>query len=115
MPAKDSSIDIVGFSGMNNVKEKEGFYSAEGVTEPRIILNADVDQTGGVFKRPGVTKAITLANGTGLWAGLTCSLFVDGGTLYRFTPPTILAIGNVGAPATIYTAVDMTGSYSISN
>ena len=115
MPAKDSSIDIVGFSGMNNVKEKEGFYSAEGVTEPRIILNADVDQTGGVFKRPGITKAITLANGTGLWAGLTCSLFVDGGTLYRFTPPTILAIGSVGSRGFPISYVEIEGKVYFSN
>ena len=115
MATKDSSIDIVGFSGMNNVKEKEGFYSADGVTEPRIILNADVDQTGGVFKRPGITKVITLASGIGLWAGLTCSLFVDGGTLYRFTPPTILSIGSVGSRGFPLSYVEIEGKVYFSN
>ena len=96
MPAKDGSIDIVGFSGMNNVKEKEGFYSAEGIAEPRIILNADVDQTGGVFKRPGVTKVLSLTDGVCVWAGLNCSLVIDNEKLYRLTPPIKTEIGTIG-------------------
>jgi hypothetical protein len=84
MPKNKPDIEITGFSGMNNVKEKEGFTDANGVAEPRIILNADVDQTGRVSVRHGVTKVLTLTNAHSLWAGLTCCLFVDNERLYRY-------------------------------
>jgi len=94
-------IIINGFSGMNNVKTDENLFSAKGVAEPRIILNADIDISQSLVAREGQTKVLSLTKGHSLWGGISCALFVDNGTLYRFTPPTkvsIAAIGDRGVP-----------------
>lgn len=93
MPGKPISINA--FSGMNNVKQDEGFFSAEGVAEPRIILNADLGINQSIAARPGTTRILSLTAGHSLWAGLRCALFVDSGTLYRFTPPGSVSIGAI--------------------
>ena len=92
-------IAINGFSGMNNVKHDENFYSSKGIAEPKIILNADVDITQSVVKRPGTTKVTGLTLPHSLWAGLSCMLCVSGGYLYRLrngTATSIAAIGDRG-------------------
>jgi hypothetical protein len=78
-------ISIAGFSGMNNVKQDESFYSAEGIAEPKIILNADVGITQGVVARPGMTRVVVLPGAHSLWAGLSCMLCVADGVLYRIS------------------------------
>ena len=91
-------ISISGFSGMNNVKTDENFYSdaKAGIAEPRIILNADVDISQSLIAREGTTKLLSLTKGHSLWGGISCALFVDSGVLYRFTPPTKVSIGTIG-------------------
>lgn len=95
MRKKDADINIVGFSGMNNVKESEGFFSDDGIAEPRIIHNADVDQTGTISVRHGFSKMISVVGSHSLWAGLSCSLFVANNKLYRFLPPSYVEIGTI--------------------
>jgi hypothetical protein len=80
-------ISINGFSGMNNVKIDENLYSSNGIAEPRIILNADVDITQMVNKREGTTKLISLPGSHSLWGGISCMLCVSNGGLYRLNPP----------------------------
>jgi len=87
-----SEISINAFSGMNNVKRNENFFSAEGVAEPKIILNADVGITQSLIARDGQIKILALTKAHSLWSGLSCTLFVDNGTLYRFTPPTKVSV-----------------------
>jgi hypothetical protein len=115
MPAKTADIDVNGFSGMNNVKRDENFFSSEGIAEPKIILNADVDITQSIVARPGTTKILSLVKGSSLWSGISCSLFVDNGTLYRFTPPTKTAVGVIGDRGAPVDFVDVEGKVYFSN
>ena len=108
-------ISINGFSGMNNVKRDENFYSEKGIAEPRIILNADVDITQSITKRPGTTRILSLTAAHSLWAGLSCSLFIDNGTLYRFTPPTKTSIGSIGDRGAPVSFVEAEGKVYFSN
>jgi len=96
MPATTADIDIKGFSGMNNVKRDENFYSAEGIAEPKITLNADVGITQSIVARPGTTKVISLTGAHSLWAGLSCMLCVAGESLYRISQGEAVLIAEIG-------------------
>ena len=78
-----TEININSFSGANNIKSAEDFYSAKGVAAPRIILNADVDLTGKLTMRKGRTLHINLPGAHSLWAGNLCCLAVAENVLYR--------------------------------
>jgi hypothetical protein len=86
-------IAINGFSGMNNIKTTEGFYAAEGIAEPRILLNADVDISQGIIVRSGTTKVVDLPGAHSLWGGNQCTLVAALGTLYRFRNDAVTPLG----------------------
>lgn len=91
------SIDILKFSGFNDVKTSEGFYSDEQakVAEPAAILNADLDIRGRLVKRNGRTLYASLTGAHSLWAGLSCMLCADGSKLYRVVNGTIRDVGSI--------------------
>jgi len=108
-------ISISGFSGMNNVKRDENFYSEEGIAEPRIILNADVDITQSIVSRPGTTRVTTISSPHSLWAGLSCMLCVAGGSLYRISNDVAVSIGVIGDRNTPVSYVEIEGKVYFSN
>ena len=93
-------INIKGFSGANNVKLDERFYSKPSIliAEPRVILNADVDLTGKLVARVGKKLVTTLSGAHSLWAGLSCRLCVAGGYLYRIIDDNATSICAVLGP-----------------
>jgi hypothetical protein len=90
-----AEINVHGFSGSNNVKTEEKFFSKKGVCEPRVILNADIDLTGRVVKRQGKDLAITLSGAHSLWAGNTCMLCAANGVLYRISQGKAVNLGTI--------------------
>jgi hypothetical protein len=94
-----SEININGFSGANNVKTSEAFFSKKGIVEPRVILNADVDVTGALVQRGGQTLFWTLPGAHSLWAGTTCMLCSAAGALYRNVGGVAVNVGTVAGPA----------------
>lgn len=120
MPSFESAprynpIDINAFSGMNNVKSSENFFSAEGVAEPKIILNADVDITSRLVVREGMTKVISLANAHSLWAGLSCMLCVANNVLYRITQNTAVSMGTINCKDDPLSFIEIEGLVYFSN
>lgn len=115
MQKPKSSIDIFGFSGMNNVKRVEDFFSADGIAEPRVILNADVDITQHLVVREGVQKVIDLANVHSLWGGLSCMLCVADDVLYRIEQDTAVVIGALGSRGESVSYVEEQDKVYISN
>lgn len=54
---------VKGFSGMNNVKDSTAFLTdRNGISTPRVILNADVSSDRSLSKRSGYTKLFSLTN-----------------------------------------------------
>ena len=92
-----ADININGFSGANNIKDEERFFSnvSKGIAEPRVILNADIDLVGQLNKRKGKTLFITKAGAHSLWAGNTCMLFAAGGVLYRIAQGEAVNVGTL--------------------
>lgn len=95
---KRVAVDVLGFSGMNDVKESEGFFSKEGIAEPSAILNADVDINGRLVKRTGKTLIKALSGAHSLWAGLNCMLCASLGVLYRVNDGTTVAVTTISGP-----------------
>ena len=93
-----STIDLLRFKGMNNIKAAEGFADSKGVIEPRVILNADVDINGRLVKRTGATLATTLAGAHSLWAGANCMLCVAAGKLYKVNQGVATELSSVDGP-----------------
>ena len=110
-------INTKGFSGANNVKIGERFYShvTTGIVEPRVILNSDVDLSGKLVARKGRTLFVTLANSHSLWAGVSCMLCVSGGYLYRLAGGRATQIGAVNPLKHPYSYVDADDKVYISN
>ena len=95
------SIDVLKFTGMNDVKTSEGFYAdaKARIAEPAAILNADLDIRGRLIKRKGRTLYASLIGAHSLWAGVSCMLCADGSSLYRVINRTLTNIGPVSGPA----------------
>jgi hypothetical protein len=110
-----SEINVNGFSGANNVKDEERFYSKPGIAEPRVILNADVDLTNHLSVRKGKTLFITLAGAHSLWAGNNCMLCVANGILYRNIQGHAINIGAVAGPKYPFSYIDVDDKVYISN
>jgi hypothetical protein len=110
-----SEIQINSFSGTNNVKIEEDFYSAKGVAAPRLILNADVDLVGRLIKRGGMTLFFSLSGAHSLWAGNTCMLCVANGILYRNVQGQAVNIGAVAGPRYPFSYIDVDDKVYISN
>ena len=110
-----SEININGFSGANNVKSEEDFYSAKGVASPRIILNADVDLTGRLSVRKGKKLLIALPGAHSLWAGNNCMLCVANGILYRNVNGQAITIGAVAGPKHSFSYIDVDDKVYLAN
>ena len=110
-----SSIDSNSFSGMNNVKVSERFFSKKGIIEPRVILNADVDETGKLIKREGQTLFWNLSGAHSLWAGNTCMLCVADGILYQNINGVAVNVGTVDSTKYPYSFIDAEDKIYISS
>jgi hypothetical protein len=112
-------IAAVRFAGMNNVKTSEGFFidAENGIVEPRIILNADVDLQGRLVKRAGRTLRITLPGAHSLWACNSAMMCVANGRLYRIVQGAAVKIGSVvvDGPAAPVSYLEVEGRIYASN
>ena len=90
------NIEILKFTGMNNIKESEDFFVKKGVCEPRIILNADVDEANHLAKRDGYTEHILLANCHSVWGGDTCMLAMSGSVIKHITGEVATTVEDIG-------------------
>jgi len=108
-------INVSGFSGANNVKAEEGFYSKRGIAEPRVILNADVDLSGRLNSRKGKTLHVSLSGAHSLWAGTSCMLCAAAGRLYRISQGGAVNVGAIAGPKSQLSYVEAEGKVYISN
>lgn len=110
-----AEISINGFSGANNIKIDERFYSKSNIAEPRVILNADVDVTGKLVLRTGKTAYLTLANSHSLWAGISCMLCAADGVLYRIRDGVKTNVGTITGPKYPLSYIDADDKVYVSN
>jgi len=112
-----AEIDIKGFSGANNVKDKERFFISRAIAEPRVILNADADLTGKLSQRPGKTLFWTLPGSHSLWSPPTnlCMLCAANGILYRNISGVATSAGTISGPKYPLSYVEAEGKVYISN
>jgi len=110
-------ITVARFVGMNNVKTSEAFFvdAENGIVEPKIILNADVDLQGRLIKRAGKTLRITLAGAHSLWACKSCMMCVAGGRLYRISQGVAVDVGAVDGPVSPVSYLEVEGKVYASN
>lgn len=106
-----SEINIQGFVGANNVNER--FFVKNGIVEPRLILNANVDLSGDITKREGQTLFLAMEGAHSLWAGTSCMLCAAKGILYRIRQGKAENVGTVSGDALNYAEVE--GKVYISN
>ena len=110
-----SEINITGFSGANNLKQDERFYSKKGIAEPRVILNADVDIVGHLNIRQGKTLFISLPGAHSLWANESCMLCAANGTLYRLDGGRTISLCSISGPKYPLSYESVNGKVYISN
>jgi len=110
-------IGISRFVGMNNVKTSEGFFvdAKNGIVEPRLILNADVDLEGRLIMRAGKTLRISLPRAHSLWACDSCMMCVAGGRLYRIVQGVAVDVGGVTGPVSPVSYLEVEGKVYASN
>jgi hypothetical protein len=108
-----AEINTQGFSGANNVIER--FFSKKGILEPRVILNADVNQDSSLSIRKGKTLFFALANAHSLWAGTTCMLCAADGILYRVSQGIATSVGSISGPKYPLSYIDAEDKVYISN
>lgn len=92
------SIGISRFTGMNNIREKEAFFSDEATCSPRIVLNADCTSKGRLVKRDGSTKRISLTAPHSLWSCDIAMLCVSESKLYRIAQGQAVEICTITGP-----------------
>ena len=110
-----SEIDVRGFVGANNVKMEERFFVGKGIAEPRVILNADVDNVQRLIKRQGKTLYISMPAAHSLWAGISCMLFASEGILYRVISGQAISICSISGPRSPLFYVEANDKVYISN
>ena len=112
-----ADININGFSGANNVKDEERFFSnvSKGIAEPRVILNADIDLVGQLNKRKGKTLYISLPGAHSLWAGNTCMLCTANDILYRNVQGAAVNVGTITGPQYPLSYIEIDDKVYISN
>ncbi len=110
-------ITAARFVGMNNAKTSEGFFAdaENGIVEPRIILNADVDLEGRLIKRPGKKLRISLPGAHSLWACVSCMMCVAQGRLYRIAQGSVVDVGGVDGPVSPVSYLEVEGRVYASN
>jgi hypothetical protein len=107
-------IDINGFIGMNNINPS--FYAKKGLAMPRVVLNADVDASGKINKRDGLTPYISLPDAHSLWACEYCMLCAADGILYDISNNQIEQIATIdGLKSESLDYVFVEGNVYISN
>jgi len=93
-------IDVTGFSGMNNLVP--AFWGEKGIVSPRVLLNADADESGELTKREGKTAYISLSGAHSLWACESAMLCAAGNKLYSIKTGSAVQVatitGTVGEP-----------------
>ena len=94
------TINIDRFTGMNNREDAGELFVKKGVARPRIILNADVTETGRLSRRDGFTEVVSLSDGHSLWSGATCILVMDGTTLKRLVGESLTTVSDIGGMST---------------
>ncbi len=100
-------IDINSFIGMNNINSS--FSAKRGVAMPRVVFNADVDASGKVNKRDGITAYIELIGAHSLWACEYCMLCAANGVLYDISTgevESITTIDGLGSEPLDYVLVE---------
>ena len=96
-----AEINLGAFSGMNNIKDSESLFVKKGIAEPRIVLNADVVDTGRAIKRTGKTSHVTLSNAHSLYADNNCMLCAADNTLYQIKHGNATGIDSIDGPANV--------------
>ncbi len=91
--------NINGFTGMNNLVP--AFWGGKGVVSPRVLLNADADESGQLVKRDGVTVYLALAGAHSLWSpdDDSCMLCAANKKLYSIGTGTAVQIATITGPA----------------
>ncbi len=112
-----SEINISGFSGANNLKSDGRFFVQKGIAQPKVVLNADVDDAGQLTIRKGITAFLTLAGAHSLWAPMNnlCMLCVAKGSLYRIVDGVATSVGTVTGPTYPLSYVEADGKIYMSN
>lgn len=112
-----TEISINGFSGANNIKDEERFFSniSRKIAEPRVILNADIDLVGQLNKRKGKTLFLSLPGAHSLWAGNTCMLCAANGRLYRIAQGAAVNIDAITGPQYPLSYIEIDDKVYISN
>ena len=98
-------IKINAFAGMSNIENAGELFIAEGVAQPRVILNSDVTRSGKLKKRDGYTQVAALTTPHSLWAGSTCMLCVSEGVLYQIEGESAISRGTVTDDLMFYAEV----------
>lgn len=92
-----ADININGFTGMNNLVPS--FWGGKGVVSPRVLLNADADESGQLVKRTGVTAYLALAGAHSLWACETAMLCSANKKLYSIGTGTAVEVATITGTA----------------
>lgn len=110
-------IRVSSFTGMNNIKAKDNFWSnAEArLAEPRLVVNADVSFSGNIRKRSGETLFLTLAGAHSLWAGTSCMLVAAAGKLYRIEGKVLKEVTDISGPEDTLSYEEVDDKVYISN
>lgn len=111
-----AEIKINGFTGANNLSDGR-FFVEDGIAQPKVLLNADVDDTGKATIRKGVTAFLTLPGAHSLWAPQNdlCMLCVAQGVLYRIVDGVKVSVGTITGPRSPLSYVEAEGKIYISN
>lgn len=95
-PMAINRVNSFGFRGMNNLPNPSATLpDKDRMFTPRIIVNANVHDTGVVLERGGYAGIIPLPGAHSLWAD-SVMMAVAGETLYRIEGLNLASIGAVG-------------------
>lgn len=92
-----AEININAFTGMNNVNPS--FSVKKGVVAPRIVLNSDVDDSGKVNIRDGLTAYLALAGSHSLWACEECMICAADNVLYDISTGVAVSVSSINGPS----------------
>lgn len=92
-------IKIAGFTGANNLVPS--FWGGEEIATPRVVLNADADESGRLVKRDGVTAFLALPGSHSLWSpdDDSCMLCAANKKLYSIGSGAAVQIATITGPA----------------
>ena len=106
IPMAINKINSFGFHGMNNLPPvSANLPDQERKITPRIVINADVMDSGSILPRRGYAEFITLPGAHSLWGG-SVMLCVAAQVFYRVEGLNLLEIGTVGPGRMNYSEVN---------